>query len=219
MYHDKGFLQKLQDKFGRYAIKSLMMYVVGAMGVVFFTDFLMPADIMPVRLASAFAFNTAAIMQGEVWRIITFIAIPPTASPIFIVFAIYLYMMIGSSLEAQWGALKFNLFYLCGMFGTIIAGLITGFATSHYLNLSLFLAFAMLNPNFELRLFLILPVKMKWLGLLNVAFLVFEFIVNTWPGRAALIVSVINVILFFGKDFINRIIQGRRKAQWKRDIR
>ena len=219
MYHDKSFLQKLQNKFGRYAIKSLMMYVVGAMGVVFFTDLLMPADIMPVRLTSAFAFNTAAIMQGEVWRIITFIAIPPTASPIFIVFALYLYLMIGSSLENQWGALKFNLFYLCGMIGTIIAGLITGFATSHFLNLSLFLAFAMLNPNFELRLFLILPVKMKWLALFNVAFLVFEFVINTWPGRAALLVSVINVLLFFGKDFVSRIRQGHRKAQWKKDIR
>ena len=219
MNHNQGFLQKLQNKFGKYAIKSLMMYIVGAMGVVFFTDFLMPVDIMPVRLSSLLAFDTAAIMQGEVWRIITFIAIPPPAGVIFIVFALYLYMMIGSSLEAQWGALKFNLFYLCGMVGTIIAGLITGFATSHFLNLSLFLAFAMLNPNFELRLFLILPVKMKWLALLNVVFLLFEFIVSAWPGRAALIVSVINVILFFGKDFINRIKQGHRKAQWKRDNR
>ena len=220
MNQNQGFLQKLQNKFGKYAIRSLMMYVVGAMGVVFFADFLLlPAGILPVSLTSLLAFNTAAIMQGEVWRVITFIAIPPPAGPIFIVFALYLYMLIGSSLEGQWGALKFNLFYLCGMIGTIIAGLITGFATSHFLNLSLFLAFAMLNPNFELRLFFILPVKMKWLALLNVIFLVFEFILNTWPGRAALIVSVINVILFFGKDFINRIQQGHRRAQWKRSIK
>ena len=215
MYYDQGFLQKLQNKFGRYAIKNLMLYIVGAMGVVFAVDFMMPA----VSLINILAFNTEAIMQGEVWRVITFIAIPPAESIIFIVFALYIYWLIGSALEREWGAFKFNLFYLCGMIGTIAGGLITGFATSFYLNLSLFLAFAMLYPNFELRLFFILPVKIKWLALINVAFLVIAFVFSTWPGRVAILVSIINVILFFGKNFVNNIKQRHRKAQWKRSIR
>ena len=208
------FLRKLERKLGRFAIRNLMMYVVGAMAAVFAASL-----VSPVNLVGLFAFDATAVMQGEVWRIITFIAIPPNASMIFIILALYLYWLIGSSLENQWGAFKFNIFYLCGMLGTIAAGFITGFATNFYLNLSLFLAFAMLNPNFELRLFFVLPIKMKWLALLYVAFIALAFIFNTWEGRLALVVSLINVILFFGKDFINTIKNRHRKAQWKRDNR
>ena len=214
MYYDNSLLQKLQRKLGRYAIKNLMMYIVGTMTAVFVIDF-----VMPINLVGMLAFNLSAIMQGEVWRIITFIFIPPNAGLIFIIFALYLYYMIGTALENQWGAFKFNVFYLCGMVGTIIAGVITGFATSAYLNLSLFLAFAILYPNFEIRLFFILPVKMKWLALINAAFLVFSLIFNTWSGRAAVLASILNIILFFGKDFINIIKRSHRKAQWKRNIR
>jgi len=191
-----------------------MLYIVGAMGAIYAIGF-----VMPVNLIGMFTFNLAAIMDGEFWRIITFIFIPPNAGMIFIIFALYLYWLIGSSLESQWGAFKFNLFYLCGIIGTIIAGLITGFATNFYLNLSLFLAFAILYPNFELRLFFILPVKMKWLALLNVAFLVYEFVMVSWPGRLAMVVSIINIILFFWKDCVNIIKQKQRKSKWKRSLK
>lgn len=214
-----GFLQRLQHKFGRYAIRNLMTYIVGAMAAVFVVDFMMPAGMMPMSLVRLLIFDAAAIMQGEVWRVVTFIVIPPGASMIFIVFALYLYWLIGSSLENQWGAFKFNIFYLCGMTGTIIAGMIMGFATNFYLNLSLFLAFAILYPNFEIRLFFLIPVKMKWLAYLNTAFLVYSFVLSSWEGRVVLLVSVLNVILFFGKDFINAIKQKFRKAQWKRSVR
>jgi len=101
--------------------------------------------------------------------------------------------------------------------GTIAAGLITGFTTNVYLNLSLFLAFAILYPNFELRLFFILPIKIKWLAIVYTVFLVIALIFNTWSGRIALLVSLANIILFFGKDFIGHIKNRHRKAQWKRN--
>lgn len=214
MRYENNWLQRAQRKFGRYAIRNLMLYIVGAMGAIYAIGF-----VMPVNLIGMFTFNLAAIMDGEFWRIITFIFIPPNAGMIFIIFALYLYWLIGSSLESQWGAFKFNLFYLCGIIGTIIAGLITGFATNFYLNLSLFLAFAILYPNFELRLFFILPVKMKWLALLNVAFLVYEFVMVSWPGRLAMVVSIINIILFFWKDCVNIIKQKQRKSKWKRSLK
>jgi hypothetical protein len=214
LYYDKGFLQKMQYKFGRYAIKNLMMYIVGAMAVVFASGFL-----LPINIVSVLAFDIGAIMQGEVWRIITFIVIPPNASIIFIIFALYFYWLIGSTLEQQWGAFKFNVFYLCGIISTIIAGLIVGYATNFYLNLSLFLAFALLFPNFEVRLFFVLPIKMKWLAYASMAYLVYLFIFNSWSEKAVLLVSIVNIILFFGKGFVDSIKQKRRKAQWKRNMR
>jgi hypothetical protein len=214
-HNQTSLLQRLEYKFGRFAIRNLMMIIVGAMGIVFISDFM-----LPISISGAFAFHREAILAGQVWRIITFIFMPPAASPIFIVFALYLYWMMGSALENEWGAFRFNIFYLCGMIGTIGAGLLTGFATNSYLNLSLFLAFAILYPNFEIRLFFVLPVKMKWLAYFNAAFLVYSFIVvETWSERLALIVSVLNIILFFWKDFMNIINRMRAKAKWNNNFR
>ncbi|MCL2592745.1 MAG: rhomboid family intramembrane serine protease [Defluviitaleaceae bacterium] len=214
MYHKNDFIQKLGRKFGKFAIQKLMMYIVGGMAIMFVASF-----VSPVNIISLFAFDTSSIMQGEIWRIFTFIFIPPNASPIFILFALYFYWFIGSALENKWGAFRFNIFYLCGIIGTIIAGLITGFATNFYLNLSLFFAFAVLFPNFEVRLFFVLPIKIKWLAYVNLAFFVYEFIMISWPGRVALLVSILNIILFFGKDFIDGINRKRRQKKWKKNIR
>jgi len=190
-----------------------MTYIVGGMAIFFIASFTFPLGYY------VFTFDFVAIMQGEFWRVLTFIFLPPNMSMIFIIFALYFYWLIGTALEREWGAFKFNVFYLCGMIGTIIAGLITGFATNFYLNLSLFLAFAILFPNFEIMIFFILPVKIKWLAYLNIAFLLFMLFFDSWPGRVALLVSISNVVLFFGKDFIDRIKQYHRKAQWQRKAR
>jgi len=83
----------------------------------------------------------------------------------------------------------------------------------------LFFAFAILFPEFELRLFFILPVKVKWLAYLNAAFFAYELIVSSWPARIALLVAVANIILFFWHDFINRINNLRRQRQWRQNFR
>ena len=90
-----------------------------------------------------------------------------------------------------------------------------GFATNMYLNLSLFLAFAIIYPNFQVRLFFIIPVKMKWLAIANAVLLGFMFINDSWAGRVVLLVSLANIILFFGKDFINGIKHRDRRRQWR----
>ncbi|MCL2235781.1 MAG: hypothetical protein FWB98_05010 [Defluviitaleaceae bacterium] len=213
MYYKNDFLQKLQKKFGKFAINNLMMYIVAGMAILFV------ADLFFGGVLSMFAFSTALISEGEFWRVITFILIPPSDSVIFIIFALYFYWLIGSSLEGQWGAFRFNMFYLVGILGTIAAGLLTGFATNFYLNMSLFLAFALLFPNFQVRLFFVIPVKMKWLAILNLVFFAFEFITGDWSVRVALLVSLGNIVLFFGKDFILGLRNKQRQAQWKRDNR
>jgi len=215
VYQKRGLLWKLERKIGKIAIRNLMTYIVITMGVIFAVDIIMPH----INLYELLMFSTHHIMQGEIWRVITFIFLPPNAQLIFIIFALYFYYLIGGGLENEWGSFKFNVFYLCGMLGTIAAGLITGFATNFYLNLSLFFAFAILYPNFEVRLFLILPVKMKWLALLNIAFYVYQLVVGTWSDRVALLVSIANLGLFFGKDFVKIIQRWHRKNKWKRGLR
>jgi hypothetical protein len=95
------FLNKMERKFGRYAIKNLMYYIIGLYILGFVIDLFAPEV-----YAQYLAMDSAAILRGQVWRIITFIISPPNASPIFIIFVLYLYYWIGTSLERVWERLN-----------------------------------------------------------------------------------------------------------------
>ncbi len=107
---------------------------------------------------------------------------------------------MGQALEHEWGALRFNLFYLCGIIGALISGLITGYATNSYLNLSLFLGFAMFYPNYQVLIFFFFPIKVKWLAWMDVALLAFSFFMSGLGGKLAILFSVLNVLIFFYRD-------------------
>ena len=152
-------------------------------------------------------------MRGQIWRLVTFVFVPPSSSPIFILFALYFYYMIGVGLENQWGKVKFNLYYLVGMLGSIIAALITGYADNTFLNLSLFFAYAALYPDEQVLLFMILPIKMKYLALVDAALYLYYFIVGTASTRITIVLCLLNVALFLGGDIINTI--RRESKYWK----
>ncbi len=156
----RKLLNKLERKFGKFAIPNLMTIIIFGMALVYLINFFTNPE-YAFNLSSLIYFDKELILHGQVWRVLTFIFEPPDSSPLWIIFALYLYWVIGSALEQNWGSFRFNVYYLVGMIGTIISGLITGYATNTYLNLSLFLAFAMLYPNFQLMLFFIIPVKIK----------------------------------------------------------
>jgi hypothetical protein len=164
-------------------------------------------------------FSRGEIFSGQVWRVIAFILIPPGSSLIFIFFALYFYYLIGNSLEREWGAFRFNVYYLVGVLGTIAAGLITGYASNFYLNMSLFFAFAALYPNFQVLVFFVLPVRIKYLAYLDAAYFVYMLVMSDWSGRAAIIAALINFLIFFGPDFTriarNRIRSLRARRQFR----
>ncbi|NLM76500.1 MAG: rhomboid family intramembrane serine protease [Ruminococcaceae bacterium] len=210
----KQILDWLARKLDRIAIRGLMKYIVISMGAVFVLDIVFTG-----QLSSLLLFSKVAILSGQIWRLLTFIFLPPGASLLFILFALYFYYMIGEALESAWGTARFNLFYLVGIASTIVAGMITGYATNQYLNLSLFFAFAILYPEVELRLFMILPVKVKWLAWVNAAFFLYMLVISSWPQRIALLISLANIALFFWPDLYNRIHNWRRRRDWQSQFR
>jgi len=209
-----GWLDRLSNRTRRFAIQGLMNYVVVGMLTIYLVDLFYDN-----LLSDVLVFDRAAILGGEVWRILTFIFLPPASGPLFVFFALYFFWMIGQALEGEWGAAKFNWFYGIGVVGTMVSGMITGFATNVFLNLSLFFAFAVLFPNFEIRLFFILPVKVKWLAWVDAAYFAFALVFSDWAGRAALLVSVANVVRFFWSDARALIVNARRRRQWKNQFR
>ncbi len=190
-------LNKLEKKYGKYAIHGLMKYIVAANLAVFLLGVINP------NLYGNLKLIPEAVMAGQVWRLFTFILIPPPASALWILFTLYFYYIIGMGLEQAWGSFKFNMYYLVGMIATIIVSLVGGSpATGTFINLTLFLAFASIYPNHEVLLFFILPVKMKYLALLDAVLLAQQFIMGGFEIKLMIIASLANYFIFFGKDFI-----------------
>ncbi len=214
-----NWLDKLERKLGRFALPGLMRVVVVGMALVFCCELLFPQAMLEYYLY----FSPALIAQGQVWRIFTFIFLPPQSSLLFIVFALYFYYFIGNALENEWGSFRFTLYYLLGVVGTIIAGLLTGGATNSYLNLSLFFAFAALYPNMQVLLFFFIPIKIKWLAYLDAALFAYQFLLGTWQTRAAILASLLNFLIFFGPSVLRQIRDNLRyrkqREDWRRQMR
>ena len=179
------------------AVDNLMLVVIGAMGIVYI------AGIMVPELYGLLTFNRELILSGQVWRVFTFLFVHGGSLLQFVLFA-YFYWWIGSSLEDYWGKTKFCAYYYLGALMLIASGFIAGGTTAEFLNLSLFFAFAMLDPNHEILLFFILPVKIKWIAWLDAAYFIYAFIFSGWVGRIAILVAFLNFFIFFSGDFIRR---------------
>jgi hypothetical protein len=193
----------------------LIVYIVGINALVYVLRYAMPQSDAISRLW----LDPHLILQGEVWRLITWIFIPPGASLLWIFFILYFYYMVGIGLEQEWGSFRFNVYYFTGMAATAAAAFIAGHgSTAIYLNLSLFLAFAYIYPNYEILIFFIIPVKVKYLAWLNWAFIGFTILTAPLPDKAAALVAVSNYFLFFGGDIIATMKQRGSTYQRRRSF-
>lgn len=195
------FLDKLERAFGRFAIPNLTLYII--IGQVFFVLTSMFGLVNPAYLPLI----PQLVLAGQWWRLITFVLVPPavgggTFGLVFLVFAWWVFYFMGSAMEGYWGAFRYNLFLFAGYLLTAgLAFLVPGWIVSNaFLAGSVFLAFAYLNPDFELVLFFILPVKIKWLALFTWVLYLFEFIKGGWGERLQIVAAVGNFFLFFGGD-------------------
>lgn len=191
-----------------------MGYIIGLTGLVFLFTFITRS----YAAVDGLILIPDLVRQGQIWRLLTYIFIPPTSSFIFILFILYFYYFIGAGLENEWGSFKFNVYYLAGMAVTTVAAFITNnVATNTFINLSLFLAFAQIYPDYEILIFFILPVKMKYLAWLSWAFYGYSVLTADWPGKIFAIVSLLNFFLFFGKDFFSGVHRrGQRSNRRKK---
>ena len=188
---------------GRLAIERLTTFIVGGMAIAFVLCQLRPEFRDHLTLQPE-------LVSTQPWRLVSFLFVPPERTLIWVFLALYFTWLIGTNLEQEWGALKFNVFYLLGALGTLAAGFITGAPQDNeFLNMSLFFAFATLFPDYEIRLFFILPVKVKWLGLLSGALVLFQFVRGGLGTKAAIGVVFANYLLFFAGHIMG-LVRGRR---------
>lgn len=209
------FLSRLEWKMNRYAVKDLMKYVCIMMLGVFVLDYLpLPRDAFPYL-----NFSRPMIMQGQIWRLITFVILPPTGELLWILLSLYFYYFIGSALESRWGSARFTLYYVMGVLSCIICGFVTGSATNQYLNLSLLLCFALMYPDHEFMIMFFLPVKAKWIGIADAVMLGIMFFQMRWTGKVGMLLSLLPFFLFMGKDVLLQMKMGWKRIQYKINTR
>lgn len=205
------FIEKLERKHPNWGIRNLMAHVTIVTGVVYVLYILKPSILSYIVLERGMIFE-----KLQLWRLVTFVFYPPSLSMLWILLSLYFYYFLGRTLENQWGSFKFTCYYLLCMLGTIAAALIFGGAYSGvYVNLSMFLAFAYLYPNYEFLLFFILPIKVKYLAYLDIAMLVLSFIMGGLTTKLSIIASLTGLIVFFGRDIIHDIKAWIRRMKYK----
>ncbi len=198
-----NWLNKLERRFGRYAIHNLTLYLIGGYIIGFGVYMFVP------NLLNLLTLEPAYILHGQIWRIISWVLIPPSGNIFTTVIMMLFYYSLGTALERTWGAFRYNVYIFSGILFTVIGAfllyLIVGvdavgygvFFSTYYINMSIFLAFAVSYPDMEVLLYFILPIKMKWMALVYAALTIYDLVRGNLFTRIAIIASLLNFIVFF----------------------
>ena len=203
-----NWLDKLERKLGRFAIPNLTVYLLVGYVIGFGIVNLMRDMVGYLTL------EPALILRGQVWRLISWVLIPPTDNLISLVFLVLLYYSLGTALERTWGSFRYNVYIFSGLLFTVLAvfGLYVfyyfrygvevplsavGLIGTNYITMSIFLAFAVIYPDMEVMLYFILPIKMKWMALVYVVLAGYDFINGGIGIRVAIGASLLNFVIFF----------------------
>ncbi len=210
-----NLLPWLEKRFGRFAIPNVtLMIIVGQVAA-----FLVATSQQQVggggSLLDDMLLIPSRVLEGEVWRLFTFVLCPTSLSLLWAIVGWYVFYLLGSSIEATWGAFRYNAYLLIGYLATVAAAFLTPeFPTTNAFYLSsVFLAFARLFPNFVFQLFFILPVKVKWLALIQ--WLTFGLLLRHPSTRWVILAAVLNYLLFFWREHYRDIQDYRRRKTFQ----
>ena len=199
------YIDRFCRKHPNFGIPRLMLYVSIAN-----VAFWLLGAVNPVLL-SYLRFDPYLVLHGQVWRIVTFALYPPSTGMLAFI-AFYFYYWIGSTLEQYWGTPKFNIYFFSGILLTLLYGFLIYFITglrmqlnAEYVYLSMFFSFAAMFPDMQVLLFFIIPIKMKWLALVDAAFFILSVIQNRFPANLLPIVAVLNFFVFCGGELLRNL--------------
>ena len=208
-----NWIDKLERKFGRHGgITNLTVYIIICYVIGYLLTYMNPS------LLSMMSLDVSKILQGQIWRLVTWVIYPPSTGN-FLLFAIsilFFYYPIGTSLERTWGSFRYTLYIFSGLLFVLIAAFITYFVTggfvvidgmtymiggsvftTYYVSLSVFLAYAACYPDMQILLWFVIPIKMKWMGLVYGVMILYGIISGSMVTRIAIIASILNFIIFF----------------------
>lgn len=203
------FLNKMERKFGRYAIRNLTKYMIFCYIIGYALQYMQA--LFEVPLISYLYMSPYHILHGgQIWRLVSWLLIPPGSDNIFFVLIMLMfYYSLGTTLERTWGAFRYNVYVLGGILCTVIGAFLLYFLmgvgsvpympafSTYYINLSIFLAFAMNYPDMEVLFMMIIPMKMKYLAYLDIAYLLYDMVKGDRGIRTVIVASLLNFIVYF----------------------
>lgn len=235
-------INDLERKIGKYAVPNLTLYIVG-LYVVGYVLQLAPSS---VNLTSFLTLNPALVLHGQIWRIISWILIPPSSFSILIIITLVFYYFIGTTMERTLGTFRYNLFIFSGMILMIIGAFLAYavykifdpvnadvymyyFAptfSTYYLQQMVFLAFAITYPDMQVLLMFIIPIKVKWMGIVYGVVLVYECIAGLLSRNYCTFFAIgsqlLNLLFFYmSTGRLTRFKPGevKRRASYQRSVR
>ena len=211
---------RLRRKLEKYAIPNLTLYLIICYGIGYLMQFLVPAGYQYLML------DPFLVLKGQVWRLVTWILIPPDSSNIFFVLiTLYLYYSLGGLLERIWGTYKYNVYLFSGLLFTILGAFVLcgysvlmgaqptmytglyllnngsavyfGQFSTYYINMSIFLACAASIPDVQVLLMFLFPIKVKWLGIVYGIILLVNCIQGGIATWIVVIFSLLTFLVFF----------------------
>lgn len=237
------FTSNFERKFGKYAIHNLSLGLIICYGIGYLIQFIYPG-----LLDYLFLNPYQIIFHGQIWRLFTWVLVPPSSFGFFTLLMLYFYYSLGTTLERTWGTYRYNVYIFSGFLFTILgAFLLFGFTvltrgplgwmeveywwtvedlsrmfSTYYVNMSIFLAFAATYPNMQILVFFLIPVKIKVMGIIYGALLVYEFFMGSIAGKFVIAASLMNFIVFFitGRGKVHMTPkQVKRRQEFKREVK
>ena len=212
------FLDQLEARFGRLAIPGMVSFVAGLQVLTFFI-FVMMSQEARAQYQDFLVLDAERVLQGQVWRLLTYIFVPGSENVLFMILGALFLSWLGRGLEQAWGPFRATLYFVGGMLALALGSLIFGYsATGMFLFQSLLLAFAVLYPNEEILLFLILPVKIKWIAWLDVVLTVL-FLLGSPSAFWLVFCAHLNFLITFGPGFfqdrLRHVQVAERRARFQ----
>lgn len=205
-------LERLESSLGRFAIPGLVQFVAG-LQLLTFVIFMMQPDEVREHYMGILKLDSARILHGEVWRLFTYILIPGDQGIFVTVIKAMFMMWLGRGLEQAWGAFRLNLYFIGGLAFATFGGVLFGFdQRSLWLFSSLLLAFAVIYPNEEIMLYFIIPLKIKWVAWLDVAFMVLMPLVSSFE-IIPILFSLTNFLIVFAPGFVRERLHYAKVAE------
>ncbi|MBQ1171598.1 MAG: hypothetical protein IIX48_03220 [Lachnospiraceae bacterium] len=216
---------KLEQKYGKYAIPNLTFYLIICYAIGYLLQLASLYNPSMSSLMNYMTLDIYAILHGQIWRLFTWLLIPPGGFDLFTLVMLYCYFSIGTLLERTWGTFRYNVFMFMGFIFTVIgavilylfiwifgqsfgAGILEGaellktvsagyspMFSTYYISMSIFLAFAMTFPDSQMLFMFVIPIKAKVLGIFYVAIMAYT-IFSAFAANVFYGIVTATVILF-----------------------
>ena len=256
-------MSNFEKKFGKYAIPNLTVIIIGCYVIGYLMQ-LINDSFLDFLTLDAYQI----LIKGQVWRIFTWVIVPPDSLGIFTIIMLFFYYSIGMTMERTLGTYKYNVYIFRGIFLTVLAAflsfgicyffpsvMLTVFGeeyrslistmlsmgtkqdqlelmktiyaqlapvfSTYYINISIFMAFAIVYPEMQVLLMFVIPVKVKWLGILDLAVMGYTFFVGNIFVKFSVGAALLNIAIFYFTFRNHSYLKPKqviRKAQYVKNM-